>query len=226
MAQDELFIESEGNNWFQRNKLAILKTDRLATDHVLKIIELSGIIPRDVLEIGASNGFRLNGLREKYGCKATAIEPSTMALEDGRNRYPGIDFLQGTACHIPIQEDLRFDLVIANFVFHWVDRSTLLRSVGEIDRIITDGGYLVIGDFYPSFPVRTPYHHLPDADVWTYKQHYANVFLASNIYSLVTFLTFECGTRKIHHNVDPAKRGQVVILRKDLQQQYETVQFS
>ena len=42
----------------------------------------------------------------------------------------------------------------------------MLRSVAEIDRVLPDGGFLLIGDFYPSLPQRVRYHHLPDQDVF------------------------------------------------------------
>jgi hypothetical protein len=34
---------------------------------------------------------------------------------------------------------------------------------------------------YPSLPQRVRYHHLPDQDVWTYKQNYGEIFLSSNL---------------------------------------------
>jgi hypothetical protein len=64
-----------------------------------------------------------------------------------------------------------------------------LRSVAEIDRVLGEGGLLLVGDFAPSNRLRVRYHHLPESAVYTYKQDYAAVFLASGLYQPVGLLT-------------------------------------
>ena len=72
--------------------------------------------------------------------------------------------------------------VIASFVLHWVDRALLLRSLAEIDRILAPGGLLVVADFLPDVASRVAYHHLPDDDLWTYKQNYPELFMTTALY--------------------------------------------
>jgi SAM-dependent methyltransferase len=225
LTQDNLFWQSEGNKWFLRNKAVLIGEDRLTSDPVLRLIELTGLTPKNVLERGASNGSRLHALQQRFNCTVTAVEPSQEAIDDGLMRYSEITFLRGLASDIPIQVDGQFDLVVINFVFHWIDRSRLLRSVAEIDRMLADSGYLIVGDFYPSHPERVSYHHLPEANVWTYKQSYCDIFLTSNLYELITFLVLDHATHQVGLKVDPKNRSQVALLRKTLDGRYETAQF-
>lgn len=227
MTQDQIFVSGEADNWFARNKKVLVdSTDRLAHDPVLKLMNLSGMQPEDVLEVGASNGYRLQAIYQRYGSHVTAVEPSFNAIEDGRTRYPAVHFVQGTAAKLPIDKDALFDLVIVNFVFHWIDRLELMRSVAEIDRTLKDGGHLIIGDFYPPQPERVKYHHLPDADVWTYKQDYGAIFLASNLYEWIIGLAFEHNSQDVRAAVDSDNRGQAVLLRKTLTGRYNLRQFT
>jgi SAM-dependent methyltransferase len=217
--QDRVFAEGEGDRWFRRNRVALAGESRLHDDLLLRLLEIAGIRPARVVEIGGSNGYRLHELHNRLGCEVTSVDPSDEAIEDGRRRHPAVRFLRGVAAEIPAAA-AAFDLVIVNFVFHWIDRSTLLRSVAEIDRVLADGGYLAIGDFYPPYPERVPYHHLPAADVATYKQSYGDVFVASGIYEEAAALVFDHATQQISPGAAPAERARVCLLRKSLQGRY------
>jgi SAM-dependent methyltransferase len=184
--QDQIFATSEGNNWFDRNREA-LEGFNLEADLPLQLLGLYGLCPKKALEVGAANGYRLAAISERHDARVVAVEPSVDAIRDGKRRFPRVEFIQGLAHTIPLQE--LFDLIIVNFVFHWIDRSNLLRSVSEIDRLLSNKGFLIIGDFYPSNQMRVPYHHLPGERVYTYKQDYAGTFLASGLYRPVSLLT-------------------------------------
>lgn len=183
-SQDEIFLSSEGDAWFERNAQWLTDFDP-NDDPVLVFIERSGLKPRKVLEIGAANGARLQALAKTTGCAAVAVEPSAEAVEDGRKRFPDVEFHRATADAIPNDEDGAFDLIIVHFVYHWVGRERLMRTMAETDRLLADNGFLLIGDFLPYKPTRVPYHHLPDEKVYTYKQNYAELMLASGLYSVV-----------------------------------------
>src|SRR5215467_3983726 len=226
MNQDEIFLQSEGDRWLARNKAAISNPEYAVHDHVIQIMTMMNLAPRNVLEIGASNGWRLNEIALRFGSRVTAVEPSSDAIRDGQARFPSVQFLRGAASELPLDAQARFDLVIVNFVFHWVDRSTLLRSVAEIDRVLADGGFLVIGDFYPSLSQRVRYHHLPDQDVWTYKQNYGDIFLASNLYEMIASYSFDHSTHAWRSDVRPEDRGQVTLLRKSVHGRYQNASLA
>jgi SAM-dependent methyltransferase len=193
---------------------------------VLTLITITGIIPENVLEIGSSNGYRLSEIHKKYACHVTAVEPSQSAIEDGKAQFTDVTFLRGTASHIPIADDFQFDLVIVHFVFHWIDRSMLLRSVAEIDRMLKSDGHIIIGDFHPLYPQRVAYHHLPESNVWTYKQSYADIFLASNMYQVIASFDFDHNTQEIRTSIPFSNRGHVVMIQKIPELSYVTTSLS
>ena len=134
---------------------------------------------------------------------------------NGKASFPFITFIRGTASAVPLRES--FDLVIVNFVFHWIDRQSLLRAVAEVDRLVRDGGYLLIGDFYPANQLQVRYHHLKDEEVYTYKQNYAATFLASGLYHPVSFLTADHATKELQARAAENERIGAWLLRKELQ---------
>ena len=217
MTQDEIFAAFEGNQWFARKHAAWQHYDSEA-DPPLRLLALYNIHPTQVLEVGAANGFRVAALATRYGARAVAVEPSIDAIADGQRRFPSVEFIRAEAHHLPLQES--FDLLIVNFVLHWIDRRYLLSTLAEIDRVLADGGYLLIGDFCPSNPMKVPYHHLPDAAVYTYKQNYAAPFLASGLYQLVSFLTSDHTSKLTTGTVSEHERAGIWLLRKQLTENY------
>lgn len=216
-SQDKIFADSEGDRWFNRNNPQSDKFDP-RVDPVCKLIDLYSLKPCNVIEIGAANGVRLEAIRRQYQSKVTAVDVSKTAIADGEKRFPSIKFIRGSAHAIPTEDT--FDLVIINFVFHWIDRSNLLRSVGEIDRVVVDGGFLVIGDFYPSNFTRVRYHHLPDEEVYTYKQNYAEILLASGLYSNVCLLTGDHSSGGFEGELSEDRRTGAWLLHKTLERRY------
>jgi SAM-dependent methyltransferase len=209
--QDEVFRSSEGDRWFLRNRRALRKLD-VRRDGPMRLARLYGLRPKKVLEIGAANGYRLAAVRKALGARVTvAVEVSAAAIADGRSRHPNVRFVRAAASSVPLKG--RFDLVIVNFVFHWVGRRNLRRAVAETDRLLADGGHLLIGDFYPDRPHRRPYHHLPGG-VFTYKQDYAKPFLATGRYSLLALLSAHHATKELSADVAADERTATWLLRK------------
>lgn len=224
MTQDRVFLEGEGDAWYARNRMKLVGKD-LAKDPVIRVLDLAGVTPRNIIEIGAADGYRLHALYSRFNCPVTAVEPSLDAIREGSRKYPEVKFYQGLATSLPFENEPKFDLVIMYFVFSWIDRSNLLCSAAEIDRVLEDGGYLVIGDFYPSFPQRVKYHHLPGKDVWTYKQKYYEIFLATELYNLAFLLTLDHATERLGAEVNPQERIYVALLRKTLTKSYLSLEF-
>lgn len=203
MSQESIFLEGEGDAWFERNKDKLANSKR---DIPFDLIEMYAPTPNRVLEVGCANGFRLNKIQQKWSSECWGIEPSLKAIWHGEESYPGIRFECGTA-----QDGFRFeyndfDLVIVNFVLHWVSRDKLLKSISEIDRVLSDNGVLILGDFATLNPIKRKYHHLPDQDMWTYKQDYAGLFEKTGLYKMDYDLSFN--------------EERYSVLRKDLSKYY------
>ena len=217
MLQDSVFFDSEGDRWFARNRGALQAFDPGA-DLPLRLLSLYDLRPECVLEIGAANGFRLAEIQRRTGARAVAVEPSEQAIANGSKTFPSIQFIRGTAHSIPLEDT--FDLVIVNFVFHWIDRSNLLLSVAETDRLVSDGGWLMIGDFYPANRLRVRYHHREDKKIFTFKQNYAETFLASGLYHSVASLTADHAAKKLNPAVAESERIGVWLLQKSLTEHF------
>jgi SAM-dependent methyltransferase len=220
VSQEEIFAACEGDRWFRRNK-STLERFVPASDLPLQIMELYSLRPRCVLEIGAANGYRLAAISARYSAKTVAVELSTEAIRDGQSKFPQVTFVQGSLHALPLQEP--FDLIIVNFVFHWVDRTRLLRSVAEVDRVLAAGGFLLIGDFAPANRLKVRYHHLAEPELYTYKQDYAATFLASGLYQAVCLLTTEHAAGALRGEVGEDTRIGVWLLRKRLMELYLAV---
>lgn len=221
-SQDQIFASNESDKWFERNRDALKGFDP-EDDFPLKLIELYHIQPDNVLEVGAANGSRLAVISELYNARVVAVEPSVEAILNGKTRFPRVEFIRAGASAIPLLE--LFDLIIVNFVFHWIDRANLLRSVAEIDRLLIDGGYLIIGDFSPSNLTMVRYHHLQDQEVYTYKQNYAATFLASGLYHSVCLMTGDHAFKAPKGDVSDNDRIGIWMLRKMLNEHYVECSF-
>lgn len=68
MQQKNVFMAREGNEWYERNKAAILEKS-LANDPIFKALEYLGSKPARSLEIGCANGWRLALLASHYGAQ-------------------------------------------------------------------------------------------------------------------------------------------------------------
>lgn len=219
--QEDLFFETEGTAWYRRNRAAVNDPSREKTDFPLQIMKKHRLKPKRVLEIGCCNGWRLDFIRKGYRCECVGIEPSSAAVAEGRRTRPGVVFKRGVSSALPLPSGTQFDLVIVNFVFHWMARERLLASVAEADRVLAEGGHLIVGDFLPDEPVKNGYHHLPAGSAFTYKQDYAAVFLASGLYRLVGREVFDHdGTTRPGSKIDPDQRGMCTLLEKSLDRFY------
>lgn len=216
MKQESIFLGGEGDAWYGRNRDALLEGGK--EDWPVNIIERNNLTPERVLELGCSNGWRLAKLQGRSNC-LVGLDASTAAIEDGQKLYPELELIRGGVSSVPINEP--FNLIIVNFVLHWVDRDKLARTISEIDRLLEDGGMLIIGDFWPSEPARRKYHHLPQEDVWTWKQDYAQAFQSLGIYHKIDAQMYQHEKPTVGQVESGTSRAVCVLLQKDSSRGYE-----
>ena len=207
MTQDVIFQNGEGDQWYERNKVKLVPKD----DFVCRMIESIGVHPHRIVEVDCSNGYRLEYLRQKYHAACYGYDISKEAIEAGREAFPQIH-LEQKPLH-EILSNVTFDLVICNFVLHWVDRSRLVSSMDRIDALVCGGGTLVLGDFSPDYQQKRKYHHLPNEEVYTYKQDYAVFFKATGLYRETAVFTFDHDNGVCGYAQSEA-RGMCTALRK------------
>lgn len=226
MTQDARFAAGEGDNWYRRNQAALGKDSNVDWPiHLLERFDRLEAI-RTVAEIGCSNGFRLALIKRELLPQAhcVGVDASAEAIAAGTALYPELELHQGILAAPPL--DATFDLVIVNYVLHWVDRSTLASSVCAIDGLVRDGGLLILGDFLPDYPQRRRYHHLPEEEVYTYKQDYPALFTGLGLYREVARLTYDHDAAAAGAALavaGSASRGVCALLHKSLAGYYPEV---
>lgn len=207
-SQKEIFLTAEGDGWFARNRLddGRLKTDP-ATDPVLNTIGKLSLAPRNILEIGASNGWRLSALKQKINdISCTGIEPSAKAVAAAAS---GVDMRQGTAEKLPFPNQ-SFDMIIFGFCLYLCDRNDLFTIAAEADRALAQKGHVIIYDFYPDTPYRNIYAHV--TDVYSYKMDHARMFSWNPSYRIVHQAVM---THPGSAEDTPDNRTGITVLQKD-----------
>ena len=171
MSQKQAFLEGEGDQWWDRNRD---KVKYPPSDPVIRAVKMLPK-PDSILEIGCANGGRLHELHELTGAECFGIEPSSEAINDG---FTSVVLKHGTADKLPF--DRTFDIVIFGFCLYLIDRECLFKAVSEADRVLSNGGFLLIYDFMPEAPCYTPYEHLEG--VTSYKMDYSKLFTCNPAY--------------------------------------------
>ena len=188
--QAEAFLNGEGDAWYERNK------DKLRLpDPVLEAIEACGIKPKNVLEIGCGDGWRIRELKKIYSCEVFGIEPSLEAVKAGdgivsRSSAGTLNWLWD-----------RYDLVIYGFCLYLCDPEDLFKIVMHGDNHLIDGGYLIIHDFAPpARPYKVKYKH--KKGLFSYHMDYAQFWLAHPGYQHLS-------------TIAAGEKGWVKVLKKD-----------
>ena len=203
MKQKDAFVGGEGDQWFQRNQ-----SSRNQNDPLLEFLKRY-IGPGRLLEVGCSDGLRLEELSSVDGLMTSGIEPSAEAVRVARGR--GLDVHQGTADKLDF-ESSSFDWVVFGFCLYLCDRDDLFAIAAEADRVLKNHGRLVVYDFDPGIPCRNPYHHLQGLS--SYKMDYADLFLWNPCYTLISKeYYFHGGARGFHE--DRNERVSISMLYKD-----------
>lgn len=190
MKQKDTFLNTEGNEWFKRNKANIDKRKFPEDDRLL--MECIELIPflrpgMRLLEIGCGNGAKLAWLKNETGIDCYGVEPSIEAVKEACSK--GLNVKQGTADEIDFGDN-EFDFVIFGFCLYLCDREDLFQISKEADRVLKSPGWLLISDFYSPSNVKCDYHH--KEGIHTYKMDYKTLFTWHPAY--------ECFTHKVRHH--------------------------
>jgi len=194
MKQKDIFLQTEGDAWSQRNQKCVAQRKLPDGDAILReILDLpllgkEGGEPLRVLEVGCGDGRRLSWLQTNMNMECFGIEPSAQAVAIACDR--GIDVRQGTADKLPFADNT-FDIVIFGFCLYLCDRSDLFLIAAEADRVLRSPAWLLILDFFSPVSRSRAYHHKPG--VLSFKMDYRMLFTWHPDY--------ECMTHKVRHHL-------------------------
>lgn len=214
--QKSEFLRGEGDQWFSRNRAALTAPSALRD---MLVGRISDQLPTDrvsrVLEIGCGQGNNLAELGVRRSIEGHGVDPSKEAITAGERNFPSLSLVTATADELPF-DDASFDVVWFGFCLYLVDRTLLMRTIAEADRVLREGGLLAIVDFDPDAPCVRPYHHR--AGLHSYKMDHARLFLANPAYVLVEKISASHTTGR--WEVDPQERIALTMCRKNLKQAY------
>ncbi len=212
--QKEIFLEKEGNAWFERNHLKIQNRKMDLQDPIIKA--LSNFLDNknnknlQLLEVGCGEGKRLHWIADNLKMNCYGIEPSVKAIEFANNK--DVKVIKGTA-DVMNFEDKKFDFVIFGFCLYLCDRSDLFQIAKEADRVLKNSGYIIIHDFYSPTPFVREYHHYPG--IFSYKMDYRKLFDWHPNYQCVSHEVFTEDENEIKDDVNKW-RATSVLRKKNL----------
>lgn len=219
--QKNAFIEYEADAWFDRNKSVLLNYSK-DRDRVISLIREYNLNPKNVLEIGCSAGYRLDGIKSAFeNCSVFGLEPSKEAIKYGKEHFPHVGFTRGTADNLTEYEDESMDVIIVGFVFYVIDRNIFFKVVAEIDRVLKNGGVLIIVDFFSETALKNVYHHIKEFSAYSFKQNYDEVFTASKLYYLLDKSTWNHSEKTLDATENYYDKYSVSLLKKDISASYK-----
>ncbi|MBI87330.1 MAG: methyltransferase type 11 [Candidatus Marinimicrobia bacterium] len=192
MKQKNIFLNTEGNKWYERNRSSLNKRNYdkdLIVNEIIKINDFIGSKPNQlkpkskkgrILEVGCGNAERLSYIQKKLDYDCYGIEPSLKAVENGRKL--GLDICHGTADELPFKENY-FDIIIYGFCLYLCDREDLFKIAYEADRTLNRKGFIIILDFFSEHKtIIKPYKH--KSGVFTHKMDYSKMFTWNPYYTI------------------------------------------
>jgi len=195
MKQSDIFAESEGDNWLERNRALV------GRDPVGEAIDHLGLKPQRVLEIGCANGWRLAALRGKFDCEVHGVEPSMQGCIEAATR--GVPVWRITAESLPAGDEA-FDVVIYGFCLYLTDPIDWLKIAAEGDRVLKNGGHLIIHDFAEPALVRTSFarRYSHRDDLLAYHMRFSGLWLSHPWY------------KRAYVGAEATRDESVIVLRK------------
>jgi len=187
-SQKEVFLASEGDQWFRRNESALGAIDWLQDPVCKKIFALECSKKLSLLEVGCGDGSRISCIAKQRGWDVFGIDPSQEAINKAISK--GVNAAKSTADSLPFP-DKKFDVVVFGFCLYLCDDNDLFKIAAEADRVMADSGWLLILDFDSQAPVYRDYHHL--TGIKSRKMDYKNMFLWHPSYTLAEY-------QKFHHS--------------------------
>ena len=123
-----------------------------------KLLALANIVNgQDVLEVGCGFGGTISIINDLFNnLKIKGLNIDQRQIDRAKEKVfqkngNEITFIQGDACKLPFEAN-SFDLVLAvECIFHFPDRRTFFS---EANRVLKQGGRLVLSDFVLSFCFR------------------------------------------------------------------------
>ena len=185
--QEFAFINSEGDNWFIRNKSKIKENSAEISLLCNWLMPYQNQI-NDILEIGSGAGNKLAQICWQLDAIGQGVDPSKKAVNFANKKYNmNCNFTVATADDLSCI-DIKFDLVHFGFCLYLISRNKINIAIEQADKLIKPGKFLSIIDFDPRSSFENDYSHY--AGLKSYKSNYHQMFCNLGNYSLINKFSF------------------------------------
>lgn len=159
---------AQADNW-QRTK-PILLSDYSARPFVLEMCE--PIKDAHIFDLGCGEGYVSRQLIKRDAASVVAMDISEKMIEAAKaNESLGIDYRVGDARSMAKFENETFDMVLAMFLFNYLNVEESAQTIKEIYRILKPGGNFVMAVPHPSLPFlrkkEFPFYFEPTGDYFS-----------------------------------------------------------
>jgi SAM-dependent methyltransferase len=161
----ERALRTDGDGYYARNYTGIGTIADPIFDQMQILNQVRPI--QSVFEIGCTTGFRLEKARAAFGARCAGLEISPTAVAEAHERYPAVDVREGTAPRdMRHWESSSFDVVVVGHVLYLLPRSDLFALAAAVDRLLVDGGHIIVMDFLSPDAHHSRYSHHPELSVF------------------------------------------------------------
>lgn len=185
--QREAYLNGLGDNWYYRNKESLGgKTDD-PVEKLLSMVEHGNL--KTILEVGCANGWRMAKLKRE-GLEVFGIDPSKAGISEARKTIEyntekaDFNFQVGTADYLPWPDGM-FDCVIMGFCMWAMAPEDWFPAVSESDRVLKNGGLLIIHDRFSARPIKRLYPESEDEEMFQYSYDWKKLWLSHPGYTEV-----------------------------------------
>jgi len=138
--------------WVRREPTSL--SDFTGRPRTLELCE--PVLGRRVLDLGCGEGYCARRLVRMGAAEVLGIDSSAQMIEAGRSeeaREPlGIRYEVGDATQLSQVEDASFDVVLAMFLFNYLDVDATRRCMTEVARVLRPTGRFVFAVPHPALP--------------------------------------------------------------------------
>ena len=182
--QKKIFLDFEGDNFFERNKAKWFNEKDLIIKKITQLNNKKKI--HNLLEIGCGDGWRLNLINKKTKINCYGIDPSKKAVKNINNKK--LKIFRGTADKLNFKS-IKFDVVVFGFCLYLVDIQDLNKVVHETDKVLKKNSIIVIYDFHSNNSKILDYKHNKNVKIHMYD--FSKMFLGYPQYKLIEKKIFD-----------------------------------
>ncbi len=195
MENIKILKDKEADKWFLRN-ISYLNNN-LSNEKIANLIKNTDLKADKILEIGCSNGIRLNQYSKLLKSKKNfGVDLSKQAIKDGRKRYKNLKLLNISSLQIN-NIKINFDFIICGFFLYNLDRELIFNQFDLIHKKLTEEGHLLIWDFDPLFKHSNKDHH--SKKLTSFKMSYDNFLIESGLFEIIYKIKYKTSTNDKKH---------------------------